>query len=68
MWDGIRTKERMYKTIKHELVHAYIDSFGMAQHGTFTEEQLADFVESYGEEIASAAKQILKIVQKAKKN
>lgn len=42
------------RTIRHELTHAYLFSYGMGQYETFTEENVCDIVETYGKSICLA--------------
>ena len=48
----------LYRTIKHELTHVYIESYGFGQFSNFTEENVADFVECYAEKIVNDSKSI----------
>ena len=49
--------ELMYRTIKHELTHVYLFSHGI-DSSNLSEENVADFVESFGERIIEDAKYI----------
>ena len=53
-------KDLMYRTIIHELTHAYVWSYGFDQYTNFEEENLCDFIESYGQSILSKADWIFK--------
>lgn len=44
-------------TVKHELVHAFIDSYGFLQV-EYTDEIIADFVAIYGKKIEEAFKEV----------
>jgi len=47
----------VYETIKHELVHAYLFSYGMGQI-KFDEEVVCDFVSTYGDSIIKDSKDL----------
>lgn len=51
-------EELILHTLKHELTHATLFSYGMGQYETFTEENVCDIVETYGEEIINNANYI----------
>lgn len=39
------------RIIDHEIVHAYFWSYGLSQYQNFTEENIADFIETHGRSI-----------------
>lgn len=67
LWDGIRTPERLRRTIMHEIAHAVIESFGFNQWNAFSEETLADFIESYGAMIADLTDMVIDQIKGHKK-
>ena len=48
------------RTIRHELTHAFLFSYGMGQYEEFSEENVCDFVETYGEDIVEMTNYIYK--------
>ena len=48
----------MYRVLKHELTHVFIESYGFAQFNSFSEENVADFIECYGESLVELAKDL----------
>lgn len=50
-------KAKIYSTIKHELTHAYLYSFGFTQV-ELNEEVICDFFETYGERIIADSKKV----------
>ena len=52
-------KDSLFYTIKHELTHAYIDSYGFLQVD-YTDEIIADFIASYIINIEKDYQKILK--------
>ena len=57
--------ELMYRTIKHELTHVYIFSYGI-DSANLSEENVADFMESFSERIVEDAKYIYSELKKDK--
>ncbi len=49
----------MKRTIDHEMVHAYCWSYGLSQYQSFTEENLADFFETYARSILRDSRYVL---------
>jgi len=49
----------MKRTIAHELTHAYIWSYGLMQFENFNEENVCDFMESFGSKIMKQTKKVL---------
>ena len=58
VWNEIKRESMLYRTIKHELTHVFIESYGLGQFTNFTEENVADFVECYADQIVDLAKSI----------
>lgn len=57
----IQKEERMVETIKHELVHAFIDAYCLKnEKDKYTEEFICDFVAAYSSEINKLADDIYK--------
>lgn len=65
----VRTEEMnediIYRTLKHELAHAYIYSFGFVGDDMH-EENICNFIESHAENIVNDAKKIFKEFLKPK--
>ena len=58
--------EQVYAKLKHELVHAYVWSYGF-YYVKWDEENMAVFNETYMEDIIYDAKELFKYYQKSKK-
>ena len=57
----IQKEERMVETIKHELVHAFIDAYCLKnEKDKYSEEFICDFVAAYSSEINKLADDIYK--------
>lgn len=61
--DNRLIKEQMFRTLKHELTHAFIYSYLIEKKQSYTEEDLCDFIAIYGEEICNMAKIILEKIE-----
>lgn len=61
-------KDQMYRTLAHELTHAFITSYFIERKESYTEEDLCEFVSIYGDEICSLSKEILKKLKKVVDN
>ena len=57
----------VYRTIIHELAHAYVWSFGFENFESFKEEDLCNFIESYAKDILSKADDVFGEYKKEKK-
>lgn len=57
------SSELLYRTIKHELTHAFLFSYGINKE-TLTEEEVCNFVEVYAEDIIKKANSIFKRLTK----
>ena len=64
----IKRDTLLYRTIKHELTHVYIESYGFGQFNNFNEENVADFIECYAESIVENAKYIFAQILKSREN
>ena len=64
----IKKDTLLYRTIKHELTHVYMESYGFSQFNTFTEENVADFIECYAESIVETAKFIFAQILKSRES
>lgn len=52
------SEELIHRTIRHEVVHAFIWSYGLENSFPMTEEQLCNFIETFGKEIERITEQI----------
>lgn len=50
-----QSKPKIYKTILHELTHAYLHEYGFGISPVFNEEEICNFMEAYGERIVEDA-------------
>lgn len=50
--------DRLKRTIKHELTHAYINATQCSRNETFSEEELCDFIAIYGEAICDDTERV----------
>ena len=62
--DEIQKESLLYRTIKHELTHVFIESYGFGQFSSWSEENLADFIECYADQIVDLSKTIFAKVVK----
>lgn len=53
----------LYRTLKHEFTHAFLFSCGIDAEN-MTEEDICNFIESYGEEIIKKAKSLYRRILK----
>lgn len=60
-------KAKLYNTIKHELTHAYLYSYGFSQV-KLNEEVVCDFFETYGEKIIIDSKKLYENLRKGENN
>lgn len=44
--------------VRHEITHAYIYTYGFCQKESYSEEELANFIEKYGEDIYNDCQRI----------
>lgn len=56
----------MKRTVDHELVHAYLWSYGLSQFQSFSEENVADFFETHARSILRDSRYILDKYKEAK--
>jgi len=54
-------KDLMIRTLRHELTHAYIWTYGLNQFTCWNEETICDFVETYANEITEHANHLYEI-------
>ena len=54
-------KEMLRRTIVHELVHAFIWTYGLENSKPFSEEQVCNFFETYYQDIIKLTDKILKV-------
>jgi Zn-dependent peptidase ImmA (M78 family) len=54
MWSNA-TKERYNSTLRHELSHATLESYGLSKE-SYTEEEVCDIIANYGEDIVDEAR------------
>ena len=52
--------EAMYRTLKHELTHAIIYSYGLDQIGKFNQEVVCDFMANYSDMLNSLTQNVLR--------
>lgn len=55
------SKDMLRRTIIHELVHAFIWTYGLENSKPFTEEQMCNFFETYYQDIIKLSERILKV-------
>lgn len=58
--DETVSKETLIRTLKHELTHAIIYSYGLDQIGKFSQEIVCDFMANYSDLLEDLTHQVLK--------